>query len=530
MIVFIFFFCSLYAQDNNLQKKAGKITFITTQNIYLKFDDTEGIASGDTIYFQQRGKAIPIVLVKFVSSGSCAGEKLSKTDLKVGDEVFAWVKPESIKTPAVVKAGAEKDTNIAKTDSKSIKVANKFVKDRSNFYGSFNANSFTNYTNVNNTPGLQRWNYTLNMKADKIGGSQFYFSNYMNLAYMSNEWRDVKANVFNNLRVYDFSFGYKTSDFNVWAGRHINYNISNIGPVDGLQMEKSFGNFAFGGVAGSRPDLFSMGYNFKYFEYGAYITRADSSSTGSMQNTVALFQQTYNHKTDRRFLYLQHNDNLLSDVSLFASSEIDLYKVSNNVPVKDFSLTSLYLSMQYAPWRALSINLSYDARKNIVYYESFKTFIDSLFDNQMRQGLRLGFYIRPATFTFINLGGGYSYQRGDLRPSRNFNVSITQSEIPIFDISLTVSANQIIGSYQNGSIYGVSISKYIPFNVSTITVGFSNVTYNFGGMTNKFLQKEITVDLSTRIFYSLFFNLYYEGDFSGTTTYSRLMSGINFRF
>ncbi len=532
IIAFMFLGIVIYAQDTNLQKKIGSVTFITPQNVYLKFDDLEGITPGDTLYHEQSGKAIPVISVKYVSSMSCAGEKIGNDILKVGDQVFVWVKPGAITSQPIVKAGTEQDTNLAKIKNMPvIKVTNaKFNRDRSNFYGSFNANSFTNYTNFANTPGLQRWNYTLNLNANKIGGSSIYFSNYMNLAYMSSEWQDVKANVFNNLRIYDLSLGYKTDDFNMWLGRHINYNISNIGPVDGLMMEKSFGNFSFGGVAGSRPDLFNMGFNFKYFEYGAYINRVDSSGSGAMQNTVALFQQTYNQKTDRRFLYLQHTNNLYSNINFFASSEIDLYKQQNNIGSSEFSLTSLYMSMQYTPIRLVSVNLSYDARKNVVYYESFKSFIDSLFDNEMRQGLRLSFFLRPFLGTFINLGGGYSYQKGDLRPSRNFNVSITQSEIPLLDISATISANKIIGSYQNGSIYGISLSKFIPFNVSSITLGFSNVTYDFGGLTDKFFQKEITAELSTRLLYSLFFNIYYEGDFAGTTTYNRFMSGINYRF
>lgn len=352
----------------------------------------------------------------------------------------------------------------------------------------------------------------------------------MNLAYMSSEWNDVKSNVFNKLRVYDFSLGYKTSDMNFWAGRHINYSIANIGPIDGFQGEKKMGKFALGGVIGSRPDFYTMGFNFKYFEYGAYLNRTDTAGAGMMQNTVALFQQSYDNKTDRRFLYLQHNNNIFSDLYLFASSEIDLFKLKNNKPASDFSLTSLYLSAQYTPVRRVSINLSYDARKSVVYYQTFRTLIDSLFDNEMRQGLRLSFYLRPLTGMFINLGGGYSYQKGDLRPSRNFNISITQAEIPLLLISITVSANKILGNYQNGAIYGLSINKYLSFNSTSITAGFSNVTYSFGNIASKLTQKQITVQLSTRLIQSLFLNLYYEGDFDGTTTYGRFLTGINFRF
>ena len=131
---------------------------------------------------------------------------------------------------------------------------------------------------------------------------------------------------------------------------------------------------------------------------------------------------------------------------------------------------------------------------------------------------------------FINLGGGYSYQKGDLRPSRNFNISITQSEIPLLLISVTLNANKILGNYQNGAIYGVSFNKYLSFNSTSITAGYSNVTYSFGSIAGNLNQKQITLQFSTRLIDNLFLNLYYEGDFEGTTTYNRFLSGITFRF
>ena len=53
----------------------------------------------------------------------------------------------------------------------------------------------------------------------------------------------------------------------------------------------------------------------------------------------------------------------------------------------------------------------------------------------------------------MNLNGGYSFQQGDFTPSRNANVTITQSYIPPLLITASVSINQIVSNFVNGSIY-----------------------------------------------------------------------------
>ncbi len=523
---------SLLAHDRKVNKKEGKVSFITSQNIYLQFENTDGISTGDTLYSEHGRKIIPVMVVKFLSSQSVAGEKVGDADVKIGDIIFALVGKDEPEITQVIKAGNEKDTNLVhsiktqtvKPDKFSIPVNRKY------FYGSFNANSFSNYANYPNSVGIQRWNYSLNMQAENIGGSSFYFSNYMNLSYMSSEWRDVKANVFNNLRVYDLSLGYKVKGFNIWMGRHINNNISSIGPIDGLQTEKSIGNFALGAVIGSRPDYYNLGLNSQLFEYGAYLNRSDSVNNGVMQSTLAIFQQTNHSKTDRRFLYFQHTDNAFTNLYFFLSSEVDLYKEQNNVQQSEFSLTSIFFNTQYSPARIISINLSYDARKNVIYYQTFKSFLDSLFTNEMRQGLQLGFFLRPVMGLFINLNGGYSYQKGDIRASRNFSISISESEIPLLDITAIANFNRVYNNFQDGSIYGITLYKYLHFNASTISIGVSNIIYNFGYNASKFFQKSINAQINTRILGTLFFNFFYEGDFTGKTTYNRFMTGLNYRF
>ena len=532
VLIILFFSSAIMIAKENKYKKDGKISFITTQNIYVRFEDTEGVSTGDTVYYNYNGKFIPVMIVQFLSTTSCSGKKISNTKLKIGDNVSVWSANDEPEILILNKAGNEKDSNLANdtTQQEFRKDKIKIPVHRSNFYGSVTANSFSGFANYANSIGTQSWWYSVNLHAENISGTPFYFSNYMNFSYLTSNWNSIKTNVFNNLKIYDLSIGYKVNKFSIWLGRHMNNNISSVGPIDGLQIEKGFGKFALGGVIGSRPDFLHMGLNSNLFEYGAYVNRLDTINQRQMQSTIAIFQQLNHGKTDRRFLYFQHNNNIINNLYLFFSSEIDLFKLQNNKAKSDFSLTSLYLSTQYTPVKPLTINLSYDARRNVIYYETFKSLYDSLFENQLRQGLRLSFFIRPFRGMFLNLGGGYSFQKGDIKPSRNFNISITKTDVPLLDISASFSFNRIFSNYQSGSVYGITLTKYIPFNSTSISAGISKLHYNFGGFTGNIDQKILTLQISTKIVNQLYFNIYYEGEFEGKTTYGRIMAGINFRF
>lgn len=527
------FWSVAFSQESKFQALPGNVSFISPQNIYVKFTNTSGIVAGDTIFFDDSGKVQPVMIAKYLSSQSCAGPKLGIVELKVGDPVFALVKSEDINSnPQQAIVTAKSDTSVSQVTTSTL-AQTEFAASttaRSRFYGSFTSNSYSNFTNTTGTSDIQRYSHSLSIDAENINGTPFYFSTYSNLSYLTTDWPDMKANIFNNWKIYDVSAGYKEPDFDAWFGRHINYNISNLGPIDGIQGEKRLSNFWLGALVGSRPDFYNMSFNLRFFEVGGYLSRIDSLQSGPMQNTIGVFDQTNDMKTDRRFLYLQHNSILSQSLSLFASTEVDLFKLQNNLPTNTVSLTSLYLSTQFSPTHDLMFNLSYDARRNVIYYQTFASTFDSLFQNQLRQGFRLWMNWRPVPIFILTLNGGYSYQKGDPAPSRNASATLTEPEIPWVDLSAAVSYNKIMGSFLNGTVYGVSLTKYIPFSFSSLTVGYQRVNYSFGSSASALLQNVGTVQASFRVIGQVFFNLYYEGIFSHQTTNGTLVGGFTFRF
>ena len=154
---------------------------------------------------------------------------------------------------------------------------------------------------------------------------------------------------------------------------------------------------------------------------------------GDMQNTLGYFEQTNDFKTDRRFLYYQHSNSAIQNTRIFLSTEVDLYKKEMGESKTDFSLTSLFTSINIRPSDLFSIMLSYDARKNVIYYETFKSTLDSIIENETRQGFRTRLTLKPLRNLYFGGDYGYRYRRGDLKPSNNYGGYITYSRIPAIE-------------------------------------------------------------------------------------------------
>ncbi len=542
MIAFIFLslvatLCTKAAvRKRGLEKKSGSIIYITPLNIYVSFNDTKGIKAGDTLFIERLGIATPAITVKYESSSSVAGPVIGKPSLRVGERVFAMVIQTARPSRQTPVAGHEVDTLLAKESTQSTPITVTTTTDSTTVipgvYGAFTANSLSNFSNYPGASGIERWNYNFSLNADRIYGSRFSFSNYMYLSYLGTQWKQVMASPFTQLRVYNMALSFKTRDVKLWAGRYVNNDISGVGPIDGLQAEERFGNLTAGEIAGSRPGFYSLGYRPNLIQFGGFISDSDTMGAGLLRNTLCVLQENDGSNTDRRFIYFQHTSNPITNVDIYASGEIDIFKLHDGRPMNDFSLTNLYFSAAYFPLNLISLNLSYDAQRNVIYYQSFGPTIDSLLEseNQLRNDLRFETDLRPFTNTFIAFGGGYSFQQGDISPTRDANISLTESGIPLLEISTTLSYSRIISDYLDGTVFGVTVSKYIPINSTDITVEYSKLNYAFDNGALTMIQTQPSAQITTRLIGNIFLNLYYQGTYSGPNSYGMFMGGVTERF
>ena len=79
---------SLLGQESNGIIE-GRVSYKNTQNVYVKFDNTDKLNIGDTLYVIVEGNELPVFVIKHLSSISCVGNNISNFDLKINDRLFA---------------------------------------------------------------------------------------------------------------------------------------------------------------------------------------------------------------------------------------------------------------------------------------------------------------------------------------------------------------------------------------------------------------------------------------------------------
>ncbi|MCK9209799.1 MAG: hypothetical protein M0P61_03065 [Ignavibacteriaceae bacterium] len=526
IIYFVIFFAINSFSQPQIEKREGVVTYQTPQNVYVKFVSTENIIVNDTLFIFRSNALIPAIQVKFLSSKSVAGERINNVSLNENEPVFAFVKGVEKKEEKL--PGGEKLDSISTIAG--IKIPKK-VSTPKNYYGRFSMQSVSQFDNVSNRGDMQRWRYSLSFSADKIADSKFSFSSYINFSYNVKDWPQVKKSIGQSLKIYDLGVSYELSTKSLlWIGRHLNPRTANVGTIDGVQYEYTFSKYYTGAILGSRPNFSDYGYNAKLFQFGGYVGRTDSLKSSTMENTIAVFNQTNNFKTDRRYLYLQHSNDIIPKTYFFASSEVDMFKKVNLVGKNTLSLTSIFFSVRYSPIQLISASLSYDARKNVIYYETYKTLLEYLIENEMRQGYSASVYIKPFSQLYISANAGYRFQKRDAKPSRNFGSTISYYQIPYAKVDGSISFLKLISSYSEGAQVSLRTSKSFWNDNISLAGEIRDIKYHFVNNPNAMHQLIAGLEMSIRIPFNMYASLSYEGIFEKKNTQGRVFLDLTKRF
>jgi len=518
IILLVLFAAVTYGQK---EKLTGEISFISSQNIYVKFADTEGIEQGDTLFIASKDVVVPALIVRFKSSTSIAASKIAEIEMFVGDKIIAFRRIVESKEEEIIEPSLTPEQVYAKNNYKRI--------EKKPYYGKISVGSYTFGSNLPGDVATQRWRYRLSFSTSEFFTKKLVFDSYINFSYKTKDWGRVSNNISEALKVYSLNLEYKLNErVVISAGRKINRKVSNLGAYDGVDVEYNTGNNYIGAILGSRPNFGDYGYNAKLFQYGLYISRDDSLGIGPMKNSLSIFNQTNNFNTDRRFLYFQHTNYFINKLYFFLSTEIDLYQREKGVEKSSFNLTGFYTSIRYS-FNPVSISLSYDARNNVIYYETYKSFADSLLDYELRQGLRGRITYRFLKYMTAGVNAGYRTRGGDIEPSKNYGGFLSHSRLPFVNISASINVNMLNTSYLDGNISAVRLSKDISFMNINLTLGYRLVNYTYKTTDYQLKQNIFTIELSSRVFNDIYALASYEGIFEDVLTYKRLYINLSYR-
>jgi len=508
----------------------GAVLYINGKNIYVKFINTQGIENGDTLFIVENENLIPALVVQHHSSLSCLCNPVGEKTFIVSDKIVAKPKQKVspvAETEVVTPNKPEQDINEQVLTSANQKTKCKELQQKVD--GRLSVSSYSNFSNTQ-AVDMTRLRYTFTMDAENIGGSKISAETYISFTHRLNQWDVVKKNLNSALKIYSLSLQY---DFNstasLWAGRKINPKLANVGAIDGLQFQKEWKHFFAGVAAGMRPDYLDYGFNPELFEYGAYIGQNSKVENGFVQTSLAFFEQRNNSKIDRRFIYLQHNNSFLKNVNIFSSFEIDLYKLENGQPANALTLTGLYLSVRYRVTRRLSLFGSYDNRRNVIYYETFKNYADAILQQASQQGLRFRINYRPINYLNLGVNAGTRFMKDDPRKTNTLNGFATYSRVPLVNASFTLSGNLMQTAYLDGQVYGARLTKDLVAGKLYGMLNYRWVDFNYTS-GSKLRQNIGEFDLSWQFNTKFYLSVNYEATFQKNENFNRLYLNLRWKF
>jgi len=504
----------------------GKVSYITGENIYVRFASTNQIENGDTLFIRDKNGLTPALLVDNKSSISCLCSVLGEHTFKVDDIVFGRTNKPVREVVQPQQDLPEKDVN------EQVLISQVPTKEPTRTQDINGRLSLSSYSNISDeADNIHRFRYTLSAKASHLSGSKISAETYVSFTHKLNQWDVVQENLNNALKVYSLALKYDINESaTVWAGRKINPRIANVGAIDGVQFEYKFKNIFAGIVGGSRPDYQDYGHNFDLFEYGAYVGQSKKMSNGFVQSSLAFFEQRNSGNVDRRFVYMQHTNSAIKNLTLFSSMELDLYKLENEKPTNTVSLTGLYLSARYRFSKRLSVFGSYDNRKNVIYYETFRNYADEILQQASRQGVRARINYQPVNGFIVGASAGTRFRDEDPRPTKTLNGFATWTKVPALNASLSITANLMQTSYLDGQVYGARLSKDLVSGKFYTMLHYRWVDFQYVNTLTNLQQHIGELDLSWQFSKKLYLSANYEATFQDQQLFNRLYLNLRIKF
>ncbi len=443
----------------------GEVTFITAQHIYVKFERTEGITVKDTLELVKAGVATPCLVVSSMSSTSCVCTMVSGCKFEKGDHV-------QTRSLHAIETKATGTRRLKPTRAKPIEEDTLGSKGE-RIRGRLSAATYSTMPSMRDND--HRVMYRFSLDADNISNSKFSAETYLNYRklYPANlETHPQRTEFFN---VYNLAVSYAPdSNTTITLGRKINNSASSLGAIDGLQMERSFGTMFAGVIAGFRPDIYTYGLNLDLLQYGGYIGAQVNSATVNSRSTVGLLQQTNNGMVDRRYAYLQHSSTFNGNLNIFSSGELDLYSTVGN----GVRLTNFFISSRYRFSRKVDLFASYDNRRRVVYYETFRNDVEVLLDDDdARQGARLRLNVRPTKTLGVGVAYSRRFQADGANASDNIGGFLNFNMDPDGVGRWSVQANRNTSSYVRSDVLSFRHTRTLIPKYVTMSLYYRMVDY-----------------------------------------------------
>ncbi len=510
----------LQAQESSYIE--GSVSYLSRENVYVRFQNNGNLMTNDTLYAKSGNEYKAVLVVTKTSSLSCLTTKIGDISLTKDQKVFFKIPPlkiiveepkqENTTAPEIV---VLKDTTLRSEQEIAIKNNTK-IKENYSLRFTSSTNGIIGEGSNNN----QRLRLALDVNLKNMNNSHWSTQSY--ITYRHRYGIDQQTSFYNDFKVFNLYAAFNDQKKNsLTIGRNFNQRIANIGAVDGIQYERKLNQWMAGVFTGSRPDVFDYSFNFKLAQVGTYIAHDVTNSKLIAQSSLAFVQQWFDWKTDRRFLYLQHNATIAKDVNLFASSELDLYQRIDSFSTSKPTLTSAYISLRYRPSRKMSFSAAYDNRRNVIYYESQILLVDQLLAQETRQGIRFGIQTNLIKNLHISTTAFYRYQSSFEQATKNYTANANINNFASLKLVAGINYNLIQTYYFDGTVYGARVSRDIFKSKANIEFNYRHIDYAYKTSEQTIKQQVFGINTSIYLTKTSFLLLNYEGTFDVNDDYHR---------
>lgn len=466
---------SLKAQE----KREASVSFISGESVYLRFESTEGVTEGDTLF--QGSEQKPCLRILKVSSVSVLAESIGSCFIEKGSVFHLKLKSKPSKLENTV-SDAELQIAVGPAESRedSLSIKQNEVLPEARIYKNNYLNLGLSSALTQSTNGRSniRSVFRANLRMDSLFGKNIRFESFGNFQDFRRTYKS-DADPF-RANLYNMALTYRSKEHHqISLGRKINRRVASLGAIDGLQWEANYNNYRLGLIVGSRPDFENFSFNPSLMQYGLYGAYDWREKTGSGQISLGILEQRNDGQIDRRYLYTQQNFHR-KRFSSFASAEIDLYENFDTATAANaFKLSSLFLSARYRINSRWNVFASYDSRQQIIFFERYDSEIERLLAEQgARQGLRLRSDYR--FFKATSLGVSYNFRTNPSfgNNSENIQIYLRQGSIPWIGGSLLYRFNKNENGNLSSEINSIRYSRNFPANWR-FSMNYRYVAYNY---------------------------------------------------
>ena len=333
-------------------------------------------------------------------------------------------------------------------------------------------------------------------------------------------------------RIYEFSatYGGENDQFHLYMGRVAPRQVAGIGAIDGVLIEERFSDVRLGSFAGIEPDWQYQSSDQSLRKYGGYLGYDTGARlpTG-LGVTIAAVAEYHASTVSRQFLSTQGRLSVRNRLHISQTAEFDVNTGwRRDIAGESISLSNLYVHTRYQFAPSVAASVDFDNRKNHWSLE-VRDLADSLFDDNLNQGLRGRVDVRLPLDISAQLGAGIRDRGDNQRPTRTYMAGLQQSGAFWSGLSLRASASSFSGRDENGYNATFYANQSLP---SRMDIGASYVLYHYSLDTENLSRnnRRIEFTLRTPLYRQLRLDALYQHNTGDDTTGDRVESGLQWHF